>query len=169
MARIPTTENCAVCANETPEKELVRSGRRQIRVFQNLDDNSYECERGHKVTFESSEPPQPTVAVSQTPERKPAETADRGPFANTTPPPKERETTAFPSQEGSVAVAEEPQSVLVVPGSAKIRPDHRLSVELLVPEQFASPLQEFCNGLGKTTEEYLSEFMSQAFENGWIL
>jgi hypothetical protein len=152
MAKIPTTEHCEQCANETPKEILAKSGRARVRVFQDLDDGTFTCERGHKVDLgplaENSMPPAPTP---DPPERKPA--------------------AAQPVRETAVAVEEEPQSyqAQVIPGSSRLRQGGALEVTLLVPEQYVGPLTEYCAGIGKTVEEHINEVVSSGFENGWFV
>lgn len=157
--KIPTTEYCSICENETPKEVLAKSGRARVRVFQDLDNGEYSCERGHRVIIETNEP---GVVIER---EIPGPLVVEKPLAHVH---LDGVTAPEPAQDTAVAVAEEPQKPFVLSGSARIREDHRLVVELSLPEQFAASLTEFCNGAGRTVEEYLSEFMDSACQNGWL-
>jgi hypothetical protein len=44
-----------------------------------------------------------------------------------------------------------------------------LELTLLVPEQYVGPLQSYCQGIGKTVEEFINEVVANGFENGWFV
>jgi hypothetical protein len=152
MAKIPTTEFCPQCEAETPKDVLAKSGRVQTRVYQDLDSGLYECAKGHKVDLgplaESLMPPAPVEAP---PERTPAATQ--------------------PAHETSVAVEEPPQTYQpqIVPGSSKMRQGGSMEMTLIVPEQYVGPLESYCQGIGKTVEEFVNEVIQNGFENGWFV
>ena len=148
--RVPTTEHCEICANETPKEIIAKSGRARVRVFQDLDSGSYVCERGHEVDLS---PAMPEVAEGLS-ERRP------------TPPAAQQ---PMPAKESSVAVAELPSRAEIVPGSGEIQRDGTLAVKLIVPEQYVGPLQSYCEGIGKSVEEFINEVVAGGFENGWFL
>ena len=162
MARISTTEFCPECEKNPPSEVLAKSGRAMVRVFQDLDTGKFECAKGHEVVFDAQaiDPIQPLVtAVDQS-------VTDA--FVRDTAPASS--AIEMPEMESAVAVEEMPPAqAAVAPGSARMRPDHRLEVALSIPEQFVEPLKEFCQANGRTVEEYLAEFMDSAFQNGWIL
>lgn len=165
--RIPTTEFCVECEATTPKDRLAKTGRDRVRVYQDLDTGEYSCEHGHKVTIESGVLEPQEVKLSP----REAQLLAKGledVKAGRTQSLEEVRAGLQPAQDTAVAVAEEPQKPFVLPGSARIREDHRLVVELSLPEQFAASLTEFCNGAGRTVEEYLSEFMDNACQNGWL-
>jgi hypothetical protein len=157
--RIPTTEFCTACEAATPKDRLAKTGRDRVRVYQDLDTGEYSCEHGHKVIIESNEP---GVVIER---EIPGSLVVEKPLAHVR---LENVTVPEQAQDTAVAVAEEPQKPFVLPGSARIREDHRLVVELSLPEQFAASLTEFCTSAGRTVEEYLSEFMDNACQNGWL-
>jgi len=81
----------------------------------------------------------------------------------------ENVTVPEPAQDTAVAVAEEAAEPFVLPGSARIREDHRLVVELSLPEQFAASLTEFCQPApGEQSRNTCREFMDNACSNGWL-
>lgn len=161
MAKIPTTEFCPQCANETPEDILKRSGRIQNRVYQDLDTGKYECVVGHTVDLNGPEP-----AVEEVTHFHPDNDTSRAPIASA----DDTERLASASQT-SVAVEEMPQSSQsqVIPGSAVMKQGGSMEMVLVIPEQYVGALQSYCDGIGKTVEEFVNEVVANGFENGWFV
>ena len=153
MAKIPTTEMCPTCAKDTSLAELARGGRRQVRVFQDLDTGKLECEQGHEVQLEPADTQPAQNDGYQDLKRAPAPAAV---------------ASAKQPAQTAVAVAEREQ-VQIAAGSGRILQDGRLEVTLVVPEQYVGPLTSYCDGINKTVEEYLNEVISNAFDNGWVI
>lgn len=161
MARIPTTEFCPQCAEETPAEVLAKSGRVQRRLFQDLDTGKFECEKGHVVELDL-------------PVESPAAPATETGLTGDVRPPVVSQDDAdrlAPAQQSAVAVDEMPQSAQsqIVPGSSRIRQGGSMEMTLVVPEQYVGPLQSYCDGIGKTVEEFVNEVVENGFSNGWFL
>lgn len=160
MAKIPTTEMCPQCAKETPEMEVRKSGRRQIRLYQDLDTQKFECAVGHVVDLAIAEDP-----------AAPAESEAQE--ATLTPSPAAAPARE-PENDTTVAVAEPPElrenlQSQIVPGSTVVHRDGALEMRLLIPEQYVGPLQGYCEGIGKSVEEFVNEVVANGFENGWFV
>lgn len=158
--RIPTTETCAQCAAETPQAVLAKSGRAQVKVFQDLDSGKYLCANGHEIDFGSP--------VTEVEVELPGPLVVEKPLAHVR---LENVTVPERAQDTAVAVAEEPQAyqAQIVPGSSRMRQGGALELTLLVPEQYVGPLQSYCQGIGKTVEEFINEVVANGFENGWFV
>jgi hypothetical protein len=166
MAKIPTTEFCPQCAAETPEAVMAKSGRVQTRVYQDLDTGKYECAKGHTVDLEPNERGEVPIQEDVT-HFHPDNDTLRAPIASQDDTERVQE-----AQQGAVAVEEMPQQAFqaqVVPGSSRSLQGGALEVRMIIPEQFVKPLESFCEGSGKSVEEYLNEIWVQAWDNGWFL
>lgn len=160
--RIPTTEFCEICAQETPQAQLAKAGRARVRVFQDLDNGEYSCERGHRVIIETNEP---GVVIER---EIPGPLVVEKPLAHVR---LDGVTAPESAQDTAVAVAEEPQAyqAQIVPGSSRMRQGGALELTLLVPEQYVGPLQSYCQGTGKSVEQFINEVVANGFENGWFV
>lgn len=162
MAKIPTTEFCPQCANETPENILKRAGRIQTRVYQDLDTGKYECAMGHTVDLG-----QPDIA--------PVVTVDPGTVrfeeSSSKLPVTAGASAVLDDGQSSIAVEEMPQSgqAQIVPGSSVIKQGGSMEMVLLIPEQYVGALQSYCDGIGKSVEEFVNEVVANGFENGWFV
>jgi hypothetical protein len=135
-----------------------------------LDDGSYTCERGHKVIIESGVLEPQEVKLSP----REAQLLEKGledVKAGRTQSLEEVRAGLAPAQDTAVAVAEEPQAyqAQIVPGSSRMRQGGALELTLLVPEQYVGPLRSYCQGIGKTVEEFVNEVVANGFENGWFV
>jgi hypothetical protein len=150
-----------MCADQTPPEVFAKSGRAQIRVYQNLDDGTYECAAGHKVEIGEYGAVAPAVSLPPV-ELEPV----------TPQPGADSALAASPSsQQAAVAVEESPQAYQahIVPGSIKMHQGGAMEIRLMIPEQFVGPLCAYCEGMGQTVEEYMSQVIAQGFENNWFM
>jgi hypothetical protein len=163
MAKIPTTEFCPQCAAETPEAVMAKSGRAQTRVYQDLDTGTYECAKGHTVDLEPLEASMPEAEVTHFHSDN---DVSRAPIASQDDTERVQE-----AQQGAVAVEEMPQhsQSQIVPGSTMIRQGGAMEMVLRIPEQYVGSLKSYCDGIGKTVEEYVNEVIANGFENGWFV
>jgi hypothetical protein len=147
-----------MCADQTPPEVFAKSGRVQIRVYQNLDDGTYECAAGHKVEIGEYGAVAPAVSLPPV-ELEPI----------TPQPGDDSALAASPASPQAAVAVEEHAQAYIAPGSTKMQQGGSMEIKLVIPEHYVGPLCAYCEGMGQTVEEYMSQTINSGFENGWFL